>query len=120
MQYAVELGGDPFNLEYTLESGQVFRWEKKGEWWYGQVDGGVLKMKQDRNSLYCESNSDGLDASFVRRLFRLDEDLKGIIGTFMKGKVMTNEVQRFYGLRLIRQERWASRGRRLLPPLLLR
>ena len=106
MQYAVELGGEPFNLEYTLESGQVFRWEKKGEWWYGPVDGGVLKVKQDRDSLYCESNIDGLDASFVRRFFRLDEDLKGIIGTFMKGKVMTGAVQRFYGLRLIRQERW--------------
>ncbi len=85
MQYAVELGGEPFNLEYTLESGQVFRWEKKGEWWYGPVDGGVLKVKQDRDSLYCESNSDGLDASFVRRFFRLDEDLS---------------------LRLIRQDRW--------------
>src|SRR5712692_4448153 len=106
MQYVVELGDDPFNLDYTLESGQVFRWEKKGEWWYGPVAGGLLKVKQDRDSLYCESSSDSLDARLVRHYFRLDDDLERIIGTFMKDKVMTDAIQRFYGLRLIRQEGW--------------
>jgi len=106
LQYAIDLGGEPFNLEYTLESGQVFRWEKKGEWWYGILGGGVIRVRQEGESLYCESGSELLDASSVRRYFRLEEDLKTILGSIMKDKMMTNAVQSFYGLRLIRQETW--------------
>ncbi len=106
MQHTVDLGGAPFNLEYTLESGQVFRWENRGEWWYGVVGDGVLKIKQEGDSLFCESGTEALDAAFVRRYFRMDDDLMGIMGSIMKDKLMANAVQRFYGLRLIRQDMW--------------
>jgi len=106
MEYAVDLGDEPFNLEYTLESGQVFRWEKGGEWWYGVLGEGVLKLRQESNSIYCLSGSGALDATFVRRYFRLEDDLKSIIGTFIKDRVMRGAAQRFYGLRLMRQDKW--------------
>ena len=96
----------PFSLDYTLESGQVFRWENRGEWWYGVVSGGVLKVRQEGDTLRCESSSDLLDGSFVRNYFRLDEDLQAVIASIMKDAVVRQAVQRFYGLRLVRQERW--------------
>jgi N-glycosylase/DNA lyase len=101
------LGVDsPFSLEYTLESGQVFRWENKGEWWYGVIAGGVLKAKQEGDSVRCVSSSDTLDGAFVRRYFRLDEQLEPVLASIMKGEAMASAVQRFYGLRLIRQDFW--------------
>ncbi len=96
----------PFSLDYTLESGQVFRWERKEEWWYGVVSGGVLKIRQEGDTLKCVSSSDLLDSAFVRSYFRLDDDLEGILNSLMKGPKMTSAVQRFYGLRLARQDRW--------------
>jgi len=96
----------PFSLDYTLESGQAFRWENKGEWWYGVLPRGVLKAKQEGDSIRCISSSDALDGAFVMSYFRLDEQLEPIMASIMKDTIMTSAVQRFYGLRLIRQEFW--------------
>lgn len=96
----------PFSLEYTLESGQAFRWQKKGEWWYGVASGGVLKIKQEGDSLVCISGSDLLGSAFVRSYFRLDVELEKVLSSIMKDETVTHAVQKFYGLRLIRQERW--------------
>jgi len=96
----------PFSLDYTLESGQVFRWERKGEWWYGVVSGGALKLRSEPGSIRCVSSSDVLGSAFVRRYFRLDEPFEDVLGSIAKDDVMKAAVQRFYGLRLIQQERW--------------
>ncbi len=105
MEFTIGLES-PFSLDYTLESGQVFRWENQGEWWYGVVSGGVLKLKQEGDSLRCLSGSDLLNSSFLRNYFRLDEELEQILASVMKDETITQAVQRFYGMRLIRQERW--------------
>jgi len=96
----------PFNLEYTLESGQVFRWERRGDWWYGVVGDGVLKLRQEADSLICSSSRAHLDGAFVRSYFRLDEDLERVLVSIMKDANMTKAVQEFHGLRLVRQGQW--------------
>ena len=96
----------PFSLDYTLESGQVFRWERRGEWWYGVVSGGVVKIKAEQDTLRCLSSGDLLDSLFLRKYFRLDEPFESIIASIAKDEVMREAIQKFYGLRLIQQERW--------------
>jgi N-glycosylase/DNA lyase len=93
-------------LEYTLESGQVFRWEKKGEWWYGVVRGAALKVKQEADVLRCSASSDTVGSAFISEYFRLDEDLDHILASISKDQTITRAVQRYYGLRLVRQEPW--------------
>jgi N-glycosylase/DNA lyase len=105
LDFTIGLEG-PFSLDYTLESGQVFRWERRGEWWYGVVSAGVLKLKQEGDSLKCVSSNDLLDSGFVRGYFRLDDDLEGVLASIAKDPPITNAVQKFYGMRLMRQERW--------------
>ncbi|MBI3840806.1 MAG: DNA-3-methyladenine glycosylase 2 family protein [Thaumarchaeota archaeon] len=105
MEFTIGLES-PFSLDYTLESGQVFRWARKGEWWYGEVSGGLLKARQEGGTLRCESSSDLLGSEFVRNYFRLDEDIEPILASIAKDKVITEAVQKFYGTRLIRQDRW--------------
>jgi N-glycosylase/DNA lyase len=105
MEFAVALDS-PFNLEHTLESGQVFRWRKGGEWWFGVVSGSLLKIRQDGDVLRCLSSSDRLDSIFVKSYFRLDDDLEHILATFTKDNFITGAIEKFYGLRLIRQDFW--------------
>ena len=96
----------PFSLEYTLDSGQLFRWERKGEWWSGVVPGGVLRLKQEGDVLRCNASSDRLDSGFVRRYFRLDVDLDHILATISRDETITRAVQKLYGLRLANQDTW--------------
>lgn len=106
MEFQVAIAGIPFNLEYTLQSGQVFRWDNRGQWWYGVVSGGVLKVRQEGETLRCGSSEEHLDSAFVRNYFRLDEDLEGVYASIARDEIMTRAVEKFYGMRLIRQERW--------------
>ncbi len=105
MEYTVALTS-PFRLDYTLDSGQLFRWARKGEWWYGVVGGSVLKVRQEGGVLRCESSSEKPGSAFVTGYFRLDEDLEHILATIAKDEVITRAVEKLYGLRLVRQDRW--------------
>ncbi len=103
MEFTVALD-TPFSLDYTMESGQLFRWERRGESWYGVVSGSVLKVRQEAEVLRCASGSDQVDSAFVARYFRLDEDLDHVLASLAKDDVISRAVQRFYGLRLVRQD----------------
>jgi N-glycosylase/DNA lyase len=96
----------PFSLDYTLESGQVFRWRRKGGWWYGVVSGEVMKARQKGDSVICVTGGQKLDSPSVRSYFRLDVDLEGILASIMKDEEISLAVQKFYGLRLVRQDPW--------------
>ncbi|HEV2138755.1 MAG TPA: DNA glycosylase [Nitrososphaerales archaeon] len=109
MEFTVPLD-TPFSLEYTLESGQLFRWERMGEWWFGIVSGSGIKVRQEGDALRCSSSSDFLDNNFVTNYFRLDEDLDHILASMAKDEVITKAIEKFYGLRLVRQDPWECLG----------
>jgi N-glycosylase/DNA lyase len=102
-----------FDLEKTLNSGQVFHWQK--------VDDGFVGTIGDR-ALYLEQRSKFLKVRFggppkrtrepralpriVERYFALDHPLAEICNSFPKDPVM-NAARKFcQGLRIIRQQKW--------------
>ena len=91
-----------FNLDYTLSCGQVFRWEKSDRW-TGGVSGAVIRAKQEGNELTVETS---LDESAVRSYFRLDDDMGRMYSEVNKDKVIDYLIQKYTGLRLIRQDPW--------------
>jgi N-glycosylase/DNA lyase len=105
-EFTVNTEGVPFNLPYTLDSGQAFRWSDKGNNWYGVMPGGVLKVRQEGATLVCSSSSPHLDTQAVYRYFGLDEDLERILASIMKDAHITEAVQTFYGLRVMKQDTW--------------
>jgi N-glycosylase/DNA lyase len=105
MEFTVSLDS-PFSLEYTLESGQLFRWERRGEGWCGVVSGGVLRVKQEGDLLRCSSSSERLGSEFVTRYFRLDVDLDHVLATISKDETISRAVEKFYGLRVVSQDPW--------------
>ena len=68
-----------FNLKYTLECGQCFRWKKIDEDYYvGVIKDRVIKIKQVKDTLYIiSSNMDNLE-DIVRYYFNLDLDYTSI------------------------------------------
>jgi N-glycosylase/DNA lyase len=105
-EFTINTEGVPFDLGCTLESGQAFRWAKKGDWWYGVVPQGVVKLRQEGPSLVCVSSSDELDSHAVFHYLGLEDDLERILASIMKDPKMTEAVQTFYGLRLMKQDVW--------------
>lgn len=106
MEFTLNLADNPFDLYATLDSGQVFRWELRNGWWYGIIDREVVRLRQDGQALTCVSSSDEMNASFLHWYFRLDEDFKAILSVLMKDESISEAVQKYYGLRLIRQPVW--------------
>lgn len=97
----------PFSLDHTLSCGQVFRWKKLEDCWYGVVGGEVMKLKQvDGRSLEVQTTKNSVPESFIRGYFRLDDDLPFILKEIDKDEHIRRAIKRFYGLRLIRQDPW--------------
>jgi len=96
----------PFSLEHTLRCGQLFRWEKLGDWWYGVVENKVVKIRQIADRLMFQTFPEKINAEFIENYFRLDDDLPSIFSQINKDKHMRRAIQRFHGLRISRQEPW--------------
>ena len=106
MDFTLNLSTVRFDLGHTLDSGQAFRWVQKGDWWYGVLPGGMVKVRQEEASLVCVTGNERLASQSVHEYFRLDDDLERIYSRIMKDAHITEAIQRYYGLRLIQQDVW--------------
>lgn len=86
------------NVDHSINSGQVFLWEKFGTKWYG-VNGADILLVDESNpkkiQSYQKSDYD---------LFRDDDDFDSIIKIISKDKIIKKAVKEFPGLRLLRQD----------------
>lgn len=91
-----------FNLEYTLECGQLFRVNKADDWYYVNAQDKFFKIKQTKNKLEFY----GADEEFIVHFLSLNEDLPKILKEINRDKYMRKAIERYQGLRLIKQEPW--------------
>ena len=96
----------PFSLEHTLRCGQLFRWEKLGDWWYGVVADRVVKIRQIGDSLMFQSFPEEANQRFIENYLRLDDNLPSILSKISKDEHVRRAIKLFYGLRISRQEPW--------------
>lgn len=94
-----------FNLDYTLDCGQVFRWKRDGDWWTGVVKDQVIRLSQevDSGELLIDSK---LPPEFFTDYFRLDDNLSSIYESINKDLLINRAINNYRGLRLIRQDPW--------------
>ncbi|MEM2281616.1 MAG: DNA glycosylase [Candidatus Bathyarchaeia archaeon] len=92
----------PFDLGLTLCCGQAFRWEKRGEWWYGIVADKPFKVRQKGNTLEFEN----ISPDFVEKYFGLRDDLPSILKQIAKDRHVEEAVKALAGLRILRQDPW--------------
>jgi N-glycosylase/DNA lyase len=106
MEIRLDKANTPLNLEHTLSCGQVFRWEKIGDWWYGVIGEKAIKVRQIGGKLLFQGFPEKIDIHFIENYFRLDDDLSLILSQINKDRHMDRVLRAFYGLRVLRQEPW--------------
>lgn len=94
--------GTDFSLDRSLRCGQVFRWEKTGDWWEGVVDREMIRIRQQGRLLTFE----GTTREQVRDYFQLDLDLAHILRSIDRDSVIHGAIDTCRGLRLIKQPPW--------------
>lgn len=92
----------PLNVDTTLCCGQIFRWRKEGEWWYGIVKNNVFKLRQIGDQLEFEN----IDEKLLSRYLRLSDDLPRIYAQIDKDRNMHKTIKEFKGLRIVNQDPW--------------
>ena len=85
------------NVDYSINSGQVFLWEKDGNIWYGINGTDILAIKENPFDIN----------SFSQRtldFFREQDEFEKIIQSISKDALVRKAVMLFPGLRLLRQD----------------
>ena len=91
-----------FDLEATLNSGQVFHWRRRGEGWEGMIGDTPCYVVQESADLRVH----GITVEAAQRYFGLDHPLAEIIASFPRDAAMDAAVAACRGLRVIRQPLW--------------
>jgi len=112
-----------FDLEKTLNSGQVFHWKKIDNEFIGTVGDVAISVQQNADALKVRAGGSQLDCfkqsstrgrehdrrslgRIVAHYFALDHPLAGICASFPKDEVMKAAQKFCRGLRIIRQPKW--------------
>lgn len=101
-----------FDLGLTLDSGQVFHWEKCGQGFAGTIGEDAIYVEQCGNVLKVRCDETPTPSprrplpGIVARYFALDHPLEQICGSFPRDVVMNEARDYCRGLRIIRQPKW--------------
>ena len=102
-------GVDDFNLSHTLESAQSFRWQLYDGWYYGVIEGRLLKIRQEGHVLVLASSADEDDVcltTFLRHYLDLNRDLPTILRAVDVDACIREAINAFWGMRLLNQGLW--------------
>ena len=108
-----KLRAPDFDLEKTLDSGQVFHWQRAGDGFVGAIGdhalyveqhGEVLKVRDDR--LPSRRRGPRVLPGIVAHYFAFDHPLAEICDSFPKDPAMKAARDFCRGLRIIRQPKW--------------
>jgi N-glycosylase/DNA lyase len=97
-----EVPAPDFDLAMTLDSGQVFHWEKIDHGFCGTIRDQLVYVEQRVDSLRVTKGC----ADLVRNYFALDHRLAEICASFPNDALMQTARTYCRGLRIIRQPRW--------------
>ena len=91
-----------FNLEHTLECGQIFRINREDNWYYINARDRFFKICQDKNEIEFY----GADKDFIIHFFSLNENLSKILKEINKDKYIKKSIDKYRGLRILKQDPW--------------
>jgi N-glycosylase/DNA lyase len=111
----IEIPAADFDLAMTLDSGQVFHWQKMDNGFLGTIDdlpvyveqrGELLRAKvASASSRYPENDAKDAHAT-IAHYFALDHPLAEICASFPADPIMNAARDFCHGLRIIRQPKW--------------
>src|SRR5262249_4997697 len=108
----IKIRAPDFDLEKTLDSGQVFHWQGAGNGFVGTIGDLPVYVEQDNHLLKVRigepaaESGRGLLPGIVARYFALAHPLAEICDSFPKDPMMKAACDFCRGLRIIRQPKW--------------
>jgi N-glycosylase/DNA lyase len=112
LEHRMEIPAADFDLEKTLDSGQVFHWEKLGNGFIGTIGDLPVFVEQRGDLLVVRCGATPLKSprrplpGVVAHYFALDHPLAEICASFPDDPVMNAACDFCHGLRIIRQPKW--------------
>lgn len=97
------------NLDYTLDCGQSFRWEKENNVWSAVAYGRKIFVSQrDENTIIFRNTSIEDFENIWKIYFDLERDYDSIISRFVKDEHLKSASEEYYGIRVLNQEPWEA------------
>jgi N-glycosylase/DNA lyase len=93
-----------FELEISMDCGQIFGWEKQGSTYWGTVGAAAVRLSGRAGEI--DFAAEGATAGDIRRFLGLEEDLDGILKSITVDGFMEEVVSCVRGLRLLKQDPW--------------
>lgn len=92
-----------FDPVVSINSGQVFLWEKRGNSWYGVHGDRIVRFAQmiDGHTEFAAFPEDRL---CEQKMFRMGDDVRAIFSEISRDPLVRRLVRTYPGLRLMRQE----------------
>ncbi|MDO8586081.1 MAG: DNA glycosylase [Armatimonadota bacterium] len=102
----LEIPHDQLSLDYTLPSGQAFRWRKSPDGcWTGVTRNTVVRIRRTPEGFEWQTYPEPRDFDLIRDYFRLDDDIPTIYAALAAAdEHLAAVIDRFKGLRLLRQD----------------
>ena len=100
--------GQPVDLEASLLGGQAHRWKREGDWYSGVLRGVLVLIRQHGQAIEFLSSPSDPQAMIprIREHLRLDDDLPAIQAEISSDSNVAAQVERYPGLRVLRQDPW--------------
>ena len=95
-----------YDLAATLDSGQVFRWQRIENSWHGVIGKQFVRLTQTPDGIHAETAAPVDDWNFLREFLQTEIDLSAVLKTFPDDEPMRRAVASCRGLRLLRQDPW--------------
>jgi N-glycosylase/DNA lyase len=95
-----------YDLAATLDSGQVFRWQRSGESWQGMAGRRWVRLTQRPAGIHAAVPVPVENWDWLRHFLQTEIDYAGILKTFPDDEPMRRAVAACRGLRLLRQDPW--------------
>lgn len=93
----------PLDLDLTLGCGQAHRWRKEGDAWKGVIGDRMVTLRQGEGGVYF----DNVPPSRLAAYLRIDDPVEAIYEDISTADPLLDRlVQRYRGLRLLRQDPW--------------
>jgi len=95
-----------YDLAATLDSGQVFRWQRQNDSWTGVIGKNQVRLAQTREGIFAETAEPQKCWDWLRDFLQTETDLAAVHKTFPGDEPMHAAVAACHGLRVLRQDPW--------------
>ncbi len=95
-----------YDLAATLDSGQTFRWQPRGDSWVGIIGQRWVRLTQSRDGIRAETTGPVAGWQWLRDYLQTGVDLTAVLKTFPDDAPLRDAVAACRGLRVLRQDPW--------------